>query len=186
MSHELMLRQKAIRWKQAGRAVSWICQRLEHSREWFYKWWNRYQLEGANGLRDRRHAPQNHPQGWSSEICQSILDIRDCLMRRRGPRERYRLAGAVTIRHELVCLGYEPLPSIRTIKRVLQQGDRTSPAFRPEPCASSSSYPAVRLTHSNQRHQLDLIGPRYLKGPRRQWYFLVYRDVYDGVVFIEF
>jgi len=31
-----------------------------------------------------------------------------------------------------------------------------------------------------------LIGPRYLKGSRRQWFFLVYRDIYDGAVFVEF
>lgn len=92
MSHELSLRQKAIRWKQAGRAVSWICQGLERSREWFYKWWNRYQLDGASGLRDRSHTPQTNHHRWSSEIRQAILDIRDRLMRRRGPRERYRLA----------------------------------------------------------------------------------------------
>ena len=186
MSRELNVRQRAIRWKQAGRMVSWICGRLEHSREWFYKWWNRYQEEGASGLRDRSHAPQSSPHRWSGEMRQAILDVRDRLMRRRGPRERYRLAGAATIRHELACLGYEPLPSIRTIERVLQQGGRTSPAFRPEPCTRSSSYPTIRVTHSNQRHQLDLIGPRYLKGSRRQWYFLVYRDVYDGAVFVEF
>jgi transposase-like protein len=186
MSQELSLRQKAIRWKQAGRAVSWICQRLERSRDWFYKWWNRYQEAGASGLRDRTHAPKSNPQRWSGEIRQVILDIRDRLMRRRGPRERYRLAGAATIRHELACLGYDPLPSLRTIERVLQQGERTSPAFHPEPCTSSSSYPMLRVTHSNQRHQVDLIGPRYLKGSRRQWFFLVYRDAYDGAVFVEF
>jgi putative transposase len=186
MSHELSLRQKAVRWKQAGRGVNWICQQLERSREWFYKWWNRYQREGASGLRDRSPAPKSNPQRWSSEIRQAILDIRDRLMRRRGPRERYRLAGAPTIRHELACLGYDPLPSLRTIVRILQAGGRTSPAFRTQPCTSSSSYPAVRITHSNQRHQVDLIGPRYLKGSRRQWFFLVYRDVYDGAVFVEF
>lgn len=186
MSQELSLRQKAIRWKQAGQGVSWICQRLERSRAWFYKWWQRYQEQGANGLRDRSHAPKSNPQRWPNEIRQAILDIRDRLMRRRGPQERYRLAGAATIQHELACLGYEPLPSLRTIVRILQAGGRTSPAFRPAPCASSSSYPTLRLKYSNQRHQLDLIGPRYLKGSGQQWYFLVYRDVYDGAVFVEF
>src|SRR5512139_2579292 len=110
MSHELVLRQKAIRWKQAGRCVSWICQQVEHSREWFYKWWNRYQEEGASGLQDRSHTSRTHPGRCSSDMCQSILKIRDRLMRRRGPRARYRLAGAVTTRHELACLGYDPLP----------------------------------------------------------------------------
>ena len=122
MSSELVLRQKAIRLKQAGRIVSWICQHLERSREWFYKWWRRYLLEGASGLRDRSHAPKTNPRGWSSEIRQAILDIRDQLARRRGPRKRYRLAGAPTIRHELACLGYEPLPSLRTIVRSLAVG----------------------------------------------------------------
>jgi len=186
MSQELSLRQRAVRWKQAGHAVSWICQHLERSRDWFYKWWNRYLSEGASGLRDRSHAPRTNPGGWSGEIRLAILDIRDRLMRRHGPCERYRLAGAPTIQHELACLGYDPLPSLRTIERVLQKGDRTSPAFRPQPCVSSSTYPVRHATHSNQRHELDLIGPRFLKGSRRQWFFLVYRDTYDGAVYVEF
>jgi transposase-like protein len=186
MSHEVSLRQKAIRLKQAGRTVSWICQRLERSREWFYKWWNRYQREGSGGLRDRSHAPKTNPQGWSGEIRQAILRIRDQLMRRYGPRARYRLAGAPTIRHELAGLGYKPLPSLRTIERVLQKGGRTSPAFRSQPQTTSSSYPAPHPRHSNQLHQIDLIGPRYLKGSRRQWFFLVYRDTYDQAVYVEF
>lgn len=41
MSQEIKLRQRAIRLKEAGRTVSWICQHVERSREWFYKWWNR-------------------------------------------------------------------------------------------------------------------------------------------------
>lgn len=120
MAQELSLRQKAIRWKQAGRAASWICQRLERSREWFYKWRSRYQLEGASGLRDRSHAPKSNPHRWSGNMHQAILDIRDRLMRRRGPRKRYRLVGSATIRHELAYLGYDPLPSLRTVERMLQ------------------------------------------------------------------
>lgn len=180
MSQELKLRQKAIRLKEAGRTVSWICQHLERSREWFYKWWNCYLEAGAAGLRDRSHAPKSNPQAWSKEMRQTILQIRDRLMRRYGPRQRYRLAGAPTIRHELACLGYDPLPSLRSIECILQRGERTSPAFRVQLCASSSTYPVACARRSNQCHQLDLIGPRYLKGSRRQWFFLVYRDIYDG------
>jgi hypothetical protein len=186
MSQELKLRQKAIRLKEARRTVSWICQHVERSREWFYKWWNRYLEEGAAGLRDRSHAPKSNRRQWSQEMCQAILRIRDRLMRRQGSHQRYRLAGAPTIHHELACLGYNPLPSLRTIERILQRGERTSPAFRMQPCASSSTYPVTCARRSNQRHQMDLIGPRYLKGSRRQWFFLVYRDVYDGAVFVEF
>jgi len=186
MSHELIVRQKAIRLRNAGWAVNLICQRLERSREWFYKWWDRYLAEGSAGLRDRSRAPRVCRTRLPNEIRQAILTTRDQLMQRRGPRQRYRLAGAPTIRHELACLGYAPLPSLRTIERVLQMGGRTSPAFRPQPRVASSDYPLVRPTHSNQLHQMDLIGPRYLRGSRRQWFFLVCRDVYDGAVYVEF
>jgi hypothetical protein len=96
------------------------------------------------------------------------------------------LAGAPTIRYELACLGYEPLPSLRTIERVLHAAGRTSPAVRPQPRTASSDYPGRPATHSNQLHYLDLIGPRYLKGSRRHWFFLVYRDSYDHAVYVEF
>ena len=186
MSHELNLRQRAIRLKQAGRAVMWICSQLERSREWFYKWWDRYLKEGAAGLRDRSRAPLTERSKLPNDIRQAILETRDQLMRRHGPRERYRLAGAATIRHELACLGYQPLPSLRTIDRVLQRGGRTSPAFQLQPRVASHDYPGQAPKRSNQLHQVDLVGPRYLKGSRRQWFFLVYRDVYDGAVYVEF
>jgi hypothetical protein len=186
MSCELHLRQKAIRLRQAGGSVSWICRQLHRSRDWFYKWWGRYLDDGAAGLRERSRTPRTARRICSPEMRQAILDIRDRLMRRHGPRERYRLAGAPTIRHELECLGYEELPSLRTIERVLQEAGRTSPAFRPRPSTTSHDYPARPATRSNQLHQLDLIGPRYLKGSRRQWFFLVYRDVYDHAIYVEF
>jgi homeodomain-containing protein len=186
MSAELSLRQRAMRLKLAGWAVTLICHTLGRGRDWFYKWWRRYQAEGAQGLRDRSHAPKANCRAMPDDLRQAILRIRDRLMRRHGPRERYRWAGAATIRHELECLGYRPLPSLRTIERVLQAAERTSPAFRSQPRVASSDYPRWRITHSNQRHQVDLIGPRYLNGSRRQWYFLVCRDVYDHAVYIEF
>lgn len=186
MSDELKLRQRAIRLKLAGWAVTVICAMLARSREWFYKWWRRYVDEGARGLRDHSPAPHSHRRVVSVELHQAILSIRERLMRRHGPRERYRLAGAPTIRHELECLGYNPAPSLRTIERVLHAAGRTSPAFRTQPRVASSDYPQWRVTRSNQRHQMDLIGPRYLKGSRRQWFFWVYRDVYDQAVYVEF
>ncbi len=162
MASELALRQQAVRLMLAGWAVVLICQRLERSREWFYKWWRRYSAEGASGLRDRSHAPRRHQPVVSTEMQQAILTIRDRLMRRHGPRERYRLAGAPTIRHELECLGYEQLPSLRTIERVLHTAGRSSPAVRLQPPASAGDYPQWHVSHSNQFHELDLVGPRYL------------------------
>jgi hypothetical protein len=186
MSQELQLRQQAIRLKQAGWSVTSICLYLHRSREWFYHWWRRYSLGGPAALRDQSRAPKTGRTVVSDQMRQAILCVRDRLMRRHGPRERYRLAGAPTIRYELECLGYTDLPSLRTIERVLQTSQRTAPAFHSQPRVASNDYPGVRASHSNQVHQLDLIGPRYLKGSRRQWFFLVYQDSYDQAVYVEF
>lgn len=186
MTSELAVRQRAIQMKLAGWSVALICVSLHRGRDWFYKWWDRYTAEGASGLRDHSRAPRHRRQAVSAEMQQAILTIRDRLVRRHGPRERYRLAGAPTIRHELECLGYEQLPSLRTIERVLQTAGRTSPAFQLQPLVGSSDYPHWHLTRSNQLHELDLVGPRYLKGSHRQWFFLVCRDVYDHQVYLEF
>jgi len=116
----------------------------------------------------------------------AIVAIRDRLVHERGAQARYRLAGAPTIRRELECLGYRPLPSLRSIERVLQQTDRTSPAFHLQPTRPAAAYPGPKATHSNHVHQFDLVGPRYLKGRRARYYFLVYKDAYDQASYLEF
>jgi len=36
------IRKTAIRWYLSGKSITHICQDLEVSRKWFYKWWRRY------------------------------------------------------------------------------------------------------------------------------------------------
>jgi transposase InsO family protein len=117
---------------------------------------------------------------------QVIVRTRTRLVNGRGAKARYRLAGTPTIRHELECLGYKPLPGLRTIDRVLQEAGQTNPPFRLQPVVVSADYPGPNATASNQVHQCDLVGPRYLKGSRARYYFLVYKDVYDQTPYIEF
>jgi putative transposase len=186
MSTEIQRRQSAIRMWLAGKTVTWICQKLQRGRDWFYRWWGRYQDQGADGLRDRSRAPKTYANRIADEVQQAIVKIRDRLVRRRGPQARYRLAGAPTIRHELEVLGYRPLPSLRTIGYVLQRAGRTCPPFRLEPKATTPAYPGPQARFSNHIHQLDLVGPRYLTGSRTRYYFLVYKDVYDLTPFIGF
>lgn len=186
MSAEFHLRQRATRLWLAGKSVTFICQQLDRGKDWFYKWQQRYQDQGTDGLRDRSRAPKTSPRQLSTEMRQAIVAIRDRLVRRRGIRDRYRLAGAPTIRLELEGLGYSPLPSLRAIERVLQQTDRTSPPFRLQPTLPMTSYPGPQATHSNHVHQLDLVGPRYLKGRKARYYFLVYKDAYDQATYVDF
>jgi len=186
MSTEIQRRQRAIRMRLAGKTVTEICEQLQRGRDWFYTWWGRYQAHGADGLRDQSRAPQTNSRAVAAEVQQAILTIRARLVRQRGAQTRYRLAGAPTIRHELEGLGYTPLPSLRTIGYVLQRAGRTCPPFRLEPATTTPGYPGPHARGSNHIHQLDLVGPRYLKGSRARYYFLVYKDVYDLTPFIGF
>jgi hypothetical protein len=186
MKTEFLLRRQAIRLRFGGAPVSMICRQLGRSREWFYKWWDRYSHQGADALIERSHAPHTSPHQLSHEVRQAIYRIRQRLMRRRGPRDRYRLAGAPTIRHELEVLGYRPLPSLRSIERLLQRTGLTQRSFRFAAVSRRRHYPGPQAHRSNQVHQLDTVGPRYLKGSSVRYYFLVYQDVFDHALYIEF
>jgi len=74
--------------------------------------------------------------------------------------------GAQAILWELEDLSVEPLPSLRSINRILCRLDLTNRRTgRYEP--KGKKYPALEGTHANRVHQVDFIGPCYLSGPVR-------------------
>lgn len=71
--------------------------------------------------------------------------------------------GAQAILWELEEQGVQPLPSLRTINRILSRNDLTHRRTgRYEP--KGTPYPALPAKTPNYRHQADFVGPRYLKG----------------------
>jgi len=63
-------------------------------------------------------------------------------------------------------LGIVPLPSVRTINRILKRGGlvkHRKGGYRPV----RTLYPVLPSLRPNQTHQADLVGPCYLKGPVR-------------------
>jgi len=74
--------------------------------------------------------------------------------------------GAQAIRWEMEDLGVFPLPSERTINRILTRNDLTHRRTgRYEP--KGIPYPVLPSERPNQTHQADIVGPRYLVGPIR-------------------
>lgn len=74
--------------------------------------------------------------------------------------------GAQAIRWEMEDQGVFPLPSERTINRILARNDLTHRRTgRYEP--KGIPYPVLPSARPNQTHQADLVGPRYLVGPIR-------------------
>src|ERR1700740_84593 len=53
-----------------------ICRRFGVSRRIGYKWLDRYQAEGGEGLKNRSRAPLNHAQAMTARIAELCLMVR--------------------------------------------------------------------------------------------------------------
>jgi hypothetical protein len=184
MNNELSDRQQAIKLRLAGQSVEDICRLLGRSRDWFHTWWRRYRALGPNGLFDLTRA-NVQPRRIAPDLERSILTIRQRLTSQTHPGTRYSLIGASTILAELQALQIRPLSSLRTIERVLQRNGVTLPKVRLAPFLSNATYPTPQADESNQLHQVDCVGPIYLKGTRQRYYIFVGKDVYDGAVCLK-
>lgn len=186
MRNELSDRQQAIRMRLAGDTIPLICQTLRRSDAWVRKWWQRYLIAGGEGLYDLTRARHNVVNRTPVHIERAILAIRRRLAARTTPQTRYALLGAPTIQQELKLLALTPLPTFRTIERVLQQAHLTSPHLRLARRLPRSEYPGPHAEDSNQVHQVDLVGPRYLLHDKTKYYFFLCKDAFDQAVYAEF
>ena len=182
MHDELAARQRAITLRLAGRPIKAIGTAVGRSEVWFHQWWGRYLLAGPEGLFDLTRANHHVAQRISPELERTILSIRRRLQAHATPATRYRLTGATAIRAELQALGVRPLPSERTIERVLERNGLTAPRFRLAPLLPRQQYPGPQARASNQLHEIDLVGPVYLKSRRHRYYVWVCKDAFDGAV----
>ena len=185
MSNELLDRQLAIQLRLAGEALEAICYRLKRSAVLFHKWWRRYVAEGPEGLYDLSRAPRTVVDRIPPRIERLIVSVRRRLEAHATPETRYQKIGAPTVQMELKALQVIPLPGLRTIERVLQRNGLTSPRIRMAQPINPQGYPAPIAADSNQLHQVDLVGPVYLKGLRQRWYIYICKDVFDGAVHLK-
>lgn len=184
MDNELSDRQQAVKLRLAGRSVEEICQLLNRSLAWFHHWWRRYRSFGPNGLFDLTRS-NVQPRRISPELERAIVGIRRRLASQTHPGTRYSLIGASSILAELQVLHIRPLPSARTVERVLERNGETVPKVRLAPYLAHSTYPKPQANYSNQLHQIDAVGPLYLKGNRQRYYIFTCRDAYDGAVCLK-
>jgi len=182
MNDEFSARQRAITLRLAGRTVKQICLMLGRSEFWFRKWWHRSLESGAEGLYDLTRANHYVTQRIPPELERTILSIRRRLQAHTSPATRYSLIGASSILAELKGLGVRPLPCARTVERVLQRNGFSLPRVRLAPPLPRQEYPGPQARASNQLHEVDLVGPIYLKGRSQRFYIWVGKDVFDGAV----
>jgi len=182
MNDELNARHRAITLRLAGRSVKAICAAVGRTDRWFRKWWRRYLEIGPEGLYDLTRANHHVAQRIPPELERAILSIRRRLQTHATPATRYSLTGAATILAELKALDIRPLPCARTIERVLQRHGLTAPRVHLAPLLPRQEWPGPQARASNELHEVDLVGPVYLRGRGHRYYIWVGKDIFDGAV----
>ena len=170
-------RKEAIRRYLAGQKPTAIWSSMCYSKRWFYKWRKR-QREGESGwYQARSRSPHTSPYRTPGEIEEIVKLIR---------LELYNqdlFCGAQAIRWRMEELEVMPLPSVRTINRILARHElthRRTGRYQPK----GKKYPGLKAVKPGDVHQSDLVGPCYLRGPVR-FYSLHSVDLGTGRCGIE-
>src|SRR5262249_39980206 len=154
----------------AGRSIQAICAAVGRSDRWFHKWWRRYLEAGPDGLYDLTRANHHVAQRIPPEVGRAIVSVRRRLQAHASPATRYSPTRAAAIRAELKSLGIRPLPCERTIERVVERNGLIAPRVRLAPLRPRQEYPGPQARASNDLHEVDLVGPVYLKGRSHRYY----------------
>jgi len=155
-------RRWAVARVEAGDPVATVAATLHRSRDWVYLWLTRARTGDPGWAQDRSHRPSRPARLTPAEVVEAVRLVRLSLY------NQGLLCGAQNIRWELEELSVAPLPSVRTINRILAREGlthRRTGRYTPK----GTPYPALSAERPNQVHQVDYLGPCYLRGPVRFW-----------------
>jgi transposase len=160
---ELKLRFLAIEWYRHDTPFTAICRRLQRSHRWLSKWLKRFHQGGRAALVERSRRPQRLRAPTPVTLVARILALRRELETHRTRRTRFRGVGANEVQ-ELLQLERRRVPSLSTIERILRRHHVQPQRARRQ--GGGQPYPWPRATRPGDLQQTDLVGPRYLRGPR--------------------
>jgi len=173
-AHEHDLRSKAIRLYNDGIGFNEILRRMQRSDFWLTKWLRRFREFSEEGLRDQRRTPKHVRNRTRESIVRKILALRDELAAHKTRRAAFTGIGAETIHYELHDRGVRHLPVISTIEKILARAGKTKKVKR---APGGPPYPYVRARTMGDLQQTDLVGPRYLRGPRGSTRFYSFHTI---------
>lgn len=168
--NEKQLRETAIRRYENGESPKEIYQSLSKGKTWFFKWLKRSQCDGENWAESKSRKPHHIHKKVDNVMEQAVIETRKNL-----EKELYAQIGAFNISWHLSQQGITP-PPLPTINKILKRNKLIRKRTRYQP--KGVNYPAPKITKSNNLHQMDAVGPRYLKDDGR-FYSINIIDAYD-------
>jgi transposase InsO family protein len=121
-----------------------LCRRFGISPKTGYKWLNRYQSEGRNGLQERSRRPHHTPRRSDAAIEQAVTTLR-----RQHPDW-----GGRKLRRRLLDLGHRDVPSPSTMTGILRRHGLLSPNTAGQP----HRYQRFERPRPNDLWQMDFKG----------------------------
>ena len=128
--------------RQEGVNIRQLCRRFNISPSTAYKWLNRFEISGADGLHDQSRRPKTSPKRCADEVEQQILTM----------SQQYEAWGARKLKRVLEDEG-AVMPSVSTVHAVLQRHSRVDPK-------AAEIKPFIRFEHEapNDLWQIDFKG----------------------------
>ena len=166
MSQLQTQREQAIHLLRAGLKTKEVATKLGRSPQWVRKCWRRFQAEGWAGLVGRSRAPHCHGKRMPENVLRAVKKARSELEAEAKGGTGLKYIGARAIRTRLKEWHIKPLPSIRTIERILHQAQLTHPR-QPQP---EIVYPHLQAKEPLELCQVDHV-PRYLRGGQKVYCF---------------
>lgn len=108
-------RHQAIARYLAGDKIEAICRDLHCAKSWLYKWKARYQADDPGWATGRSTQPKSRSRQTPQPIVQSVLMLHHTLV------QSGQQGSAAAIQQGLTQQGIAPIPSRRTIYRILQR-----------------------------------------------------------------
>ncbi len=156
---------RAIQLYNEGIGFNKILQLLQRGKRWLSKWLHRYKEQGLKGLQDKSRAPKRIWRKTPEHRVKKILSIREELESHRTRRSTFSGIGAEVIHWELKQRKVCNVPSIPTIANILSRHGKTK-RNKPKRNSNNQPYPYIKAEKMGDLHQTDLVGPRYLRGPK--------------------
>jgi len=108
-------RHQALDTYLANNKVEDLCRQLACSKSWLYTWRNRYDAHHATWAQERPKKPKSHPTQTPEHVERAVVSLR-LTLRHNGTG-----GGATAIMQALAQQGIEPVPSRRTMYRIVRR-----------------------------------------------------------------
>jgi hypothetical protein len=99
----------------AEEKIEAICRHLTCSKSWLYKWRNRYDANNPVWAQEQSKRPKSHPTQTPEHVERAVVSLHLTLLHNGTG------GGAAAIIQALTQQGIEPVPSRRTIYRILHR-----------------------------------------------------------------